>query len=128
MAGENKKCILVVEDDQSLSRIIKMRLNDFGYDPIMADNAEKAIEVLKEKKPDLIWLDIYLPGMNGFDFLEIMHGNPETKDIKVAIVSVSSSNEKLELAAKFNITDYFIKSNYGIDELVGAVTGVLNRV
>lgn len=127
MNNKNQKSILVVEDDQSLSRIIDMRLNNCGFRVLLAGDAEKAIEILQDQKPDLIWLDIYLPGMNGFEFLEKIRNNPETKSAKVVIVSVSCSNKKLELAKKFDISDYFVKSNYGIDELVGLVTGVLRE-
>lgn len=128
MNNNNQKTILVVEDDQSLSHIIDLKLNSSGYRVLLAGDAEKAIEILSGQIPDLIWLDIYLPGMNGFEFLEKIRKNDETKNTKVVIISVSCSNKKLELAKRFDIADYFVKSNYGIDELVGLVTGVVNQV
>ncbi len=125
--NQNQKTVLVVEDDKSLSRIINLKLKDAGYNVVSTGDAEKAFEVLEKMKPDLIWLDIYLPGMNGFEFLKHLRENPETKDVKVVIVSVSGSNKKVELAEKFNVTDYFVKSNYRIDELVGLVTKVVSN-
>ena len=126
MHNNNPKTILVIEDDKSLSRIIILKLKDFGYKVLASEDAEGAFEILQKNKPDLIWLDIYLPGMNGLEFLEHLRKNPETKDIKVVIVSVSGSNKKMELAEKFNVSDYFVKSNYRIDELVGLVTKIVN--
>ena len=124
MHANSQKTVLVVEDDKSLSRIIILKLKDAGYNVVSTGDAEGAFEVLQKLKPDLIWLDIYLPGMNGFEFLKRLRENPGTKNIKVVIVSVSGSNKKVELAEKFNVTDYFVKSNYRIDELVGLVTKV----
>ncbi len=123
----NNKTILVVEDDKSLNRIITLKLGDAGINVLMAETAEKAFEFLKKNKPDLIWLDIYLPGMDGFDFLKELRGNPDTKDIKVAIVSVSGSNKKVELAEKLGVSDYFVKSNYRIEELIGEVMKIIDR-
>lgn len=128
MNNKNSKIILVIEDDLSLSRIIVLRLKASGYHVLLAGTAEAAAEILQTQTPDLIWLDIYLPGMNGFDFLENLRKNAKTKDIKVVIVSVSGSNKKMKLAEKFKISDYFIKSNYRIDELVQLVTAAMNDV
>ena len=86
MHNNNPKTILVIEDDKSLSRIIILKLKDFGYKVLASEDAEGAFEILQKNKPDLIWLDIYLPGMNGLEFLEHLRKNPETKDIKVVIV------------------------------------------
>ncbi|MDE2001162.1 MAG: response regulator [Patescibacteria group bacterium] len=127
MSTTSPKTILVIEDDKSLSRIILLKLKAAGYRVLFAENAEDAFGLLAEEIPDLIWLDVYLPGMNGFEFLEHLRKNPRTKDIRVAVVSVSGSNKKVELAEKFGVTDYFVKSNYRIEELVQLVTGILNR-
>lgn len=125
MNKNNLKTILVVEDDKSLSRIIVLKLNAAGYRVLLAGTGEMALEMLQTETPDLIWLDIYLPGMDGFEFLENLRKNPKTKDTKVVIVSVSASSKKLKLAEKFKISDYFVKSNYRIDELVELVTASL---
>lgn len=121
------KKILVVEDDKSLNRIIVIKLKAAGYDVSLAENAEKAFEFLSEEIPDLIWLDIYLPGMDGFEFLRHLRQNPTTKDIKVAVVSVSGSNQKAELAEKLGVSDYFVKSNYRIEELIDLVTKIIKN-
>lgn len=125
MNNKNPKTILVVEDDHSLSRIILLRLNASGNRVLLAGSAEEAEEMLQSEIPDLIWLDVYLPGMNGFQFLENLRKNPKTKDTKVVIVSVSASDRKVELAEKFSISEYFVKSNYRIDELVEQVTALV---
>ncbi len=121
------KRILVVEDDKSLSRIIVMKLKSAGYDVLLAQNAEMAFEFLEKSIPDLIWLDIYLPGMDGFEFLSHLRANPKTNDIKVIIVSVSGSNKKVEMAEKLGVSDYFVKSNYRIEELIDLISKIADR-
>lgn len=120
------KTILLIEDDKSLNKIIAMKLENAGYCVISRETAEEALPYLEKELPDLVWLDLYLPGMDGFEFLKKIRGNSKTKDLKVVIVSVSGSSKKIELAEKYGVADYFIKSNYKIDELVSLVTKIIN--
>ena len=120
------KTILLIEDDKSLNKIITMKLENAGYCVVSRETAEESLLYLDKKLPDLVWLDLYLPGMDGFEFLEKIRGNPKTKDLKVVVVSVSGSSRKIELAEKYGVVDYFVKSNYRIDELVGLVTKIIN--
>ena len=120
------KTILLVEDDKSLNKIITMKLENAGYCVVSRETAEESLLYLDKELPDLVWLDIYLPGMDGFEFLEKIRGNPKTKDLRVVVVSVSGSNRKIELAEKYGVVDYFVKSNYRIDELISSVTKIIN--
>ena len=61
--------ILVVDDEENVRLLYTMELKDEGYDVITATTAEEALDILKEQNPDLIILDIRLPGMNGIEFL-----------------------------------------------------------
>lgn len=119
------KTILVVEDNDSLSKLIRMKLEESGYKAVVAANGEEALKIVKKAAPDLIWLDIYLPGMNGLEFLKKLRSEPKTKGIKVAVVSVSGSNKKIEVAEKLSIEGYFVKSNYKLDELIDQVNEIL---
>ena len=64
------KHILIVEDEQDLAEALQEHLSKKGFDTEMVSTAEDALSALEGKVPDLILLDIVLPGMNGFDFLE----------------------------------------------------------
>ncbi|MBU6141732.1 response regulator [Patescibacteria group bacterium] len=127
MKSKASTTILVVEDDPSLNKLIVLELEEAGYSAVLARTAEDALELLKKCKPDLIWLDMYLPSMDGFQFLEHLRGDPKTKDIKVAVVSVSGSDSREKQAKKFNVVGYFVKSNYRLDELVKAVGALAER-
>lgn len=119
------KTILLIEDDKSLNKIITMKLENAGYCVVSRETAEESLLYLDKELPDLVWLDLYLPGMDGFEFLEKIRGNPRTKDLRVIVVSVSGSNRKIELAEKYGVVNYFVKSNYKIDELVDRVRIIL---
>ena len=63
------KKILVVDDEQNIRLLLKEELMDEGYDVILAENGAKAIEMIKEEKPDLVTLDIKMPGEDGLSIL-----------------------------------------------------------
>lgn len=115
---ETKKTLLIVEDEPALQEAIKIKLKSKPYNFITADTAEKAMDVLKRQTPDLIWLDLLLPGMGGFAFLEHIRGIDKYKNIPVVIVSVSGGPEKIKRAFELNILDYLIKSQYRLDDII----------
>ena len=71
--------ILIVEDETSILELIALNLQQAGFNPIRAINAEYADNIVKETVPDLIVLDWMLPGMNGIEFLKRLRGNSLTK-------------------------------------------------
>ena len=112
------KKILVIEDEKSLNEAIRMKLVALGVKPIAVTTASEAFEILEKEKPDLIWLDVLLPDMNGIDFLEKLRNDPQYKDIKVAIVSVSGGFEAKERAMRLGVADYIVKSQYPLEIIV----------
>jgi len=121
------KSILVVEDEKSLNKIITLKLEEAGYRVESVFDGEEAIGALAKKKPDLVWLDIYLPKIDGFGVLDWIRKNLETKNLPIFIVSVSGSNKKIEQAQRFGVLEYCVKSNYKIGELVEKVDVFLMR-
>lgn len=118
MAKNNNKTILVVEDETPLHDAIKIKLQKEGIRCLDAFSAEDALEILEKEKPDLIWLDLLMPGMGGFQFLERLRKNPSLRDIAVVIVSVSASPEKIRRAFELNVVDYLVKSQYHINDII----------
>lgn len=115
------KTILVIEDEKSLNEAIKLKLEKLGFNVIAVPLAEEALEIMKKKDVDLIWLDLRLPKMNGFDFLKIIKNDEKFKDKKVVIVSVSGGLETKEEAEKLGASDYLVKSEYKLDEIISRV-------
>lgn len=110
--------ILVVEDEEPLQDAIKIKLEKEGLRCFSALTAEEGLVILEKQKPDLIWLDLLLPGMGGFEFLEQLRKKPSFRDILVVIVSVSASPEKIRRAFELNVVDYLIKSQYQLTDIV----------
>ncbi len=117
------KIVLLVEDDKALNRAVKFKLEQRGYIVISTMRGEDAlIELKKDPRVDIVWLDLLLPGMNGMDFLAELRKNEETKDIKVVICSVSGEADSKERGKKLGISDYLVKSDYDIETLINKVT------
>ena len=111
--------ILIIEDEKPLLNAIKIRCEQAGFKVILAEDGFEALKKIKEK-PDLIWLDIYLPKMSGFEFLKKLKSKSKKgyPDIPVIIVSNSGSEEKKEKAKKLGVVAYFVKANFKLDEII----------
>lgn len=125
MTDIKPKTVLLLEDDVALNRAIVMKLEQKGHRVISTVRAEEALEVLRTEHPniDIIWLDLLLPGMNGIEFLAEVRKNPDYKDIKVVICSVSGREESKSIAQGLGVVDYLVKSDYDINTLVEKVLG-----
>lgn len=124
MVTTNKpKTILLLEDDSALNRAIVLKLEQKGHRVISTMRAEDALDVLNSEHPsiDVVWLDLLLPGMNGIEFLAEVRKNPDYKEIKVVICSVSGREESKAIARELGVSDYLVKSDYQLETLVEKV-------
>jgi PAS domain S-box-containing protein len=87
------KKILVVDDEEDVARLIKRQLERAGYQVILAQSGQEAIARALEFKPDLITMDIVMPGMSGFEAIRQLREKPETADIPVVVLSVVQNEE-----------------------------------
>ena len=115
------KKILFVEDEMALQKTFKDILNEEGYEMLSAFDGEIGLRLSKEKKPDLILLDLILPKIDGFEFLEKLKADPETKDIPVIILTNLERTEDIERALELGATTYLVKANYTLKEVVEKV-------
>ena len=120
-----KKTILVVEDDLALQEAIKLKLEKDGINVWTAVTGEEALSILKDRKPNLVWLDIFLPKINGLEFLEIIRKDSDLKDLPVVVVSVSGGMEKVNQARSLGILDYIVKSEGSLDIIIKRVEAFL---
>jgi CheY-like chemotaxis protein len=82
-----KPLILIVDDERDLRDIMSMKLTASGFDAVVAYNAAEAVDAAKKIHPDLILMDIHMPGVSGTDAALTIKQDPETKDIKIAFLS-----------------------------------------
>jgi len=115
MANLNKK-ILIVEDDRDYLFILKTTFSQAGFSVAEAGNAEDGLAFLKKENPDLIILDILLPGMSGMDMAKKM----KEEGIKTPIMFLTNVSDENEISKAFQITasDYVIKSDTRVEDVV----------
>lgn len=113
--------ILVVEDEEFLVRALKDNLESEGYTVAVAMDGETAFTELAKKIPDLILLDLLLPKKNGFDVLKEVKENLEWKLVPVIILSNLGEDSEIKRALELGASDYFVKSQHPIQEVVDKV-------
>ncbi len=121
--------ILLIEDDQFLSSLLKNRLQKDGFEVILARDGEEAINFLKSFKPDLILLDIILPKKSGFELLEEIHSNPQLSGggVPVIIISNLGQPEDVSKGQSLGAIEYLVKAKISIDELTKRIKELVNK-
>ncbi len=116
-----KAKVLVVEDEQAILKILGIKLRVSGYSVITAHDGEEGLQLLDSARPDVLLLDIILPGMNGLELLEELRSRSR---LPVIVFSARPENgqEALRLGA-----DNFLAKPFDVDELVKTIDEVLSR-
>lgn len=126
MAEQNNgKKVLVIEDDYFLRSLITKKLREEQFEVFEAIDGEKGLETLKTEKPDIILLDLVLPGMDGFDVLQQIKKGESTKDIPVIVLSNLGAEEDVARGKELGARDYMIKANFTPSEIVAKIKHVL---
>ena len=123
--AQNKN-ILVVEDDPDIKELISFNLSNQGHQVFEANNGELGIEKAREKLPDLILLDLMLPGIHGLDVCRIIKADQETKDIPIIMVTAMGQEEDIVKGLETGADDYITKP-FSIKVLLARVSAVLRR-
>jgi len=119
------KTILVVEDDKFLRELISRKLTGEDFDVLEAVDGEEGIKKIKEGKPDLVLLDLILPGIDGFEFLAKAREDPETSSIPIIILSNLGQREEVDKGLKLGAVDYLIKAHFTPGEIIEKIKNVL---
>ena len=122
---EKNKKILIIEDELFLLEMYEMRLKTAGFEILTATEGKEGIHLAVEEKPDLIILDIVMPGISGYDVLKMMKKDPDIKDIPVLIFSNLGQEEEIEKGKRLGADDYVVKTNVTPAQLVAKVEKML---
>jgi DNA-binding response OmpR family regulator len=117
--------VLFVEDDDAIAQMYKLKLELDGYHVDVASDGEVALQMARSYLPDIIFLDIRLPKLDGLDVLEALRADPKTQRVPVVILSSHSEKELVERGAKLGALDHLIKSKTTPAKLAGGVEGWL---
>lgn len=119
--------IMVVEDDEHLNEVLCYNLTRAGYQVTSVHDGEEAIERLGEEVPDLLLLDVMLPGKNGWEICQHIADRPEMLSLPVVIFTAKSAREDFDTARAFpNFAGYFVKP-YATPDVMRHVEKILNE-
>jgi len=119
------KTILIIEDDKFLRELIVQKLIKENYETSEAADGEEGIKKIKEEKPDLVLLDLILPGIDGFEVLSRMRDDPEISSIPVIILSNLGQKEDVERGLGLGAKDYLIKAHFTPGEIIEKIKKIL---
>lgn len=125
--NKEKNKILIVEDDQLLRSLCSRKFTSDGFHVETAVDAEDGLKKIASQKPDLVLLDLVLPGMNGFEALQKIKSNPdkEISGIPVIILSNLGQEDDIKKGQELGAADYLIKASTTTNEIVEKVRKIL---
>ena len=104
------KKILIVDDQIEVRELVEITLRSGDYKILQAKNAQEAIEIAKKEKPDLVIMDIMMPGeMDGLEATRLLKEDPQTKDSKIIMLTAKGQVTDLDEGLKVGADGYFIK-------------------
>lgn len=126
-SGSNAPLILVVEDDKFLRDLLVHKVEERGYHVEVAVDGEEGIKQIRLLRPDLVLLDLILPGLDGFGVLSQIHDDPQLNQIPVIILSNLGQQEEIEKGLSLGAKDYMIKAHFTPQEVVDRIKKILGR-
>jgi diguanylate cyclase (GGDEF)-like protein len=125
-SGDATEVVLVVEDDPAISLLLQVELRASGFDVRTAGNGVDALDAAFASCPDLVLADVMMPGMNGFELVRNLRGDPRTEDVSIVMLTARGMPaDKLE-GLTAGADDYVVKP-FDNEELVARIRGVLRR-
>ena len=120
------KLILIVDDDPSIVMTVQFLMKQQGYNVLTAERGEDALDFIYRYKPDLLVLDIMLPGIDGYEVCEIVKLNPDYAEIKIVLLTAKGRETEMAKGLALGADAYFVKP-YSNAELVAKVRELLHN-
>lgn len=119
------RTILIVEDDVALANLYKTELETGGHTVIHVSEGVQAIDSIKQNNPDLVLLDIMLPGKNGLEILQDMRADDALKETKVIMLTNFGNEENVSTALELGALDYVMKYKITPSEMSAKIASLL---
>ena len=119
--------IVCAEDDKLISGSLIQGFVDAGFEATPAYDGEEAISKIREIKPDVIVLDIMMPKLDGIGVVWELKANPDTANIPVVMLTNMSDTNTVSKILEAGVTDYLLKSEQSIDQIIEKVKEVMDR-
>ncbi len=121
------KVVMMVEDDEFLGDLLARKLVKEGAELVHALNGADAFSRLEQKIPDVMTLDMILPGMSGYEILEKLKADPKYAQIPVLMLTNLSQKEDIEKTQKLGVKEFLVKSLYTLDEIIEKIAGAITK-
>ncbi len=115
------KRILLVEDDDALANVYITRLQAEGFEVRRVSNGEDALASALSFSPNLVLLDVMMPKVSGFDVLDILRNTPETRNLKIVMLTALSQESDKARAESLGVDEYLVKSQVVIADVVDRI-------
>lgn len=122
----SKKKIVVIEDEPDILEVLSYNLKREGYEVLTADDGIRGLALIRKEAPDLVLLDLMLPGMDGVEICSTIKKEPQTQDTLIIMVSAKGEESDVVLGLGVGADDYISKP-FSPKELVARVKAVLRR-
>ena len=122
----SKKSILVVEDEEDIQQLVSYNLVRAGFDVDCADSGEEALQRVREKKPDLILLDLMLPGIDGSEICRVLRREEETREVVIIMLTAKGEDDDVMAGLDLGADDYITKP-FSPGVLVSRIKAALRR-
>ncbi|MBI1984843.1 MAG: response regulator [Candidatus Wildermuthbacteria bacterium] len=121
------KTILFIEDEAALQKTLGDALRQDGFEILSALDGEIGMRLAKEKKPDLVLLDLMLPKQNGFEVLRDLKAGEGTSRIPVIVLTNLEEMQDVQKVLELGATTYLVKSNYSLEDVVRKIKEAINE-
>lgn len=122
---ENRKKILLIDDEIDLLNLLETRLLAVGYSVVKADNGKDGIRLAKEERPDIIMLDIMMPGLGGGDVAAILKEDQDTKDIPIMFLTCLYTKKDEAMKGHTIKGNFFIAKPFDTAKLLAEIKNQL---
>lgn len=121
----DSKKVLIVEDDEFLRSLTAKRIEKENITVVVATDGEAALPTAEKENPDIILLDLLLPGIDGFAVLEKLKAHDTLKKVPVIVFSNLGQPEDIQKAKGLGATDFLVKANFTLDDVIEKIQGYL---
>ena len=121
-----KNRVLIVEDEEDIQTLLIYNLSKAGFDPIAVESGEEGLQSALEKRPDVIVLDLMLPGMDGLSVCRALKSNDKTSDIPIIIASARGEESDIITGLEMGADDYITKP-FSPKVLIARIKALLRR-
>lgn len=124
---ENKK-ILLVEDEKSISDVLKMKIESTGMNVSVATDGEEGLSKAITEHPDVIVLDLILPRLDGMSVLRNLRNDDWGKSVPVIILSNLGTGDEIQEASSLGVKYFLVKTEFRIEDVVSKIGEILNEL